>query len=307
MLFIVIILIIACVAYLVHADSLTNNMNNSKRRFSRALSERLRKQILKENIPALSDENLVIALKGFFSSYRAVFNSEHSAKEQICISDLIAGLNDLENFNVSTILLLANNIKLGNLEGINDTLCKCQEFCSEVLSKSQRIMEINELIVDRFAQALIEIAWDSRVEPNEAAIIKAKGISFNLYTVEVLCFSIFATVYGFSIWSAKNNYDQKQRVMEKFYALIAIQCQNSKKPDEFYALIGLRVRLYFEAQRIDMEKSAKEIFSMELHHSFLSLLVDASTEPPYELMNEVSIRFHVGIDVVSKVFDELLK
>jgi hypothetical protein len=186
MLFIVIILIIACVAYLVHADSLTNNMNNSKRRFSRALSERLRKQILKENIPALSDENLVIALKGFFSSYRAVFNSEHSAKEQICISNLIAGLNDLENFNVSTILLLANNIKLGNLEGINDTLCKCQEFCSEVLSKSQRIMEINELIVDRFAQALIEIAWDSRVEPNEAAIIKAKGISFNLYTVEVL-------------------------------------------------------------------------------------------------------------------------
>ena len=210
MLFIIIILIIACVAYLVHADSLTNDMNYSKRRFSKALSERLRKQILKENIPALSDENLVIALKGFFLSYRAVFNSEHSAKEQICISDLIAGLNELAYFKVSIILNLVKNLNLGNLEGVNDALRRCQEVCSEIDSKSRFISVNNETTVDRLAQALIVIAWDSHVGSIEAAVVKAKGISLNLYTVEILCFSIFATVYGFSIWSEKNNYENGQ-------------------------------------------------------------------------------------------------
>ena len=94
--------------------------------------------------------------------------------------------------------------------------------------------------------------------------------------------------------------------MRKFYALIATQCQSSKNPNEFYSIISLRIRQYFEAQRIDMDKTAKGFASMELPSSFVSFLVNANEEPPYELMSGVTIRLQLGVESVSKVFDELM-
>lgn len=265
------VLMIGIVAYFIKDNFDANEMNIAKRNFAISLSNRLRRQVLKEHIPALSDESLVLTLKEFFHKRNKFFKSNDSSQEYELIKLLNNGLNELVVFRISVISQLAAGLNLGNLGGLNDTITACQKICYEFGSK---ILPVNGFLTE-CNQLLNDTIYKSTLKSN---VLLLDSKQKDIVLKEVIIFATSAVCYYTSKEFIGTQYSTE--LIEKLHSFLVDAYGDSYQ--DFYD----KWPEYYEKFNIDQNNSINNIFSMELEETLKSKIGDFI---PEEIVSEIVV------------------